>query len=65
MKNSDPLSVLLSVKEAKELKVDKELIQQCYQLQKEHQYDKDRSTLKKMESLIESALNTIKDEQGL
>lgn len=61
MNKSDPLTVLLKIKEEKGFRVDDELITQCYQLQIEHQYDKDRTTLKKMEALIEDAL--VKDEE--
>lgn len=61
MNKSDPLSVLLKIKEQKGLLVSEDLIKQCYQLQSAHQYDKDRITLKKMEALIEEAL--AKDEE--
>lgn len=50
---SDPLAVLLSIKDEMGLAVDKELIEQCYQLQSAHQYDKDRDTIKKMKALVE------------
>jgi len=56
MNKSDPLAVLLKIKEKKGFQVDDELLTQCYQLQNEHQYDRDRTTLKKMEALIEDAL---------
>lgn len=50
---SDPLTVLMSIKNELGLGVDKELIEQCYQLQSTHQYDKDRDTIKKMKALVE------------
>ncbi|HIF5859176.1 DNA modification system-associated small protein [Vibrio parahaemolyticus] len=50
---SDPLAVLLSIRDELGLDVDKELIEQCYQLQRIHQYDKDRDTIKKMKALVE------------
>ena len=50
---SDPLAVLLSIRDELGLDVDKELIEQCYQLQSIHQYDKDRDTIKKMKVLVE------------
>jgi len=53
---SDPLVVLFDVKEQLGLNVDKELIEACYELQKSHQYDKDRTTLKKMKALVEAVL---------
>ncbi|WP_068714528.1 DNA modification system-associated small protein [Vibrio tritonius] len=61
MNKSDPLSVLLKIKEQKGLLVADDLIKQCYQLQSAHQYDKERITLKKMEALIEDEL--VKDEE--
>ena len=50
---SDPLAVLLSIKDELDLGVEKELIEQCYELQNAHQYDKDRDTIKKMKALVE------------
>ncbi|MBN1009089.1 DNA modification system-associated small protein [Amphritea pacifica] len=50
---ADPLTVLLAVKAEQNLEIEKELIEQCYQLQSEHQYDKDRDTLRKMRALVE------------
>lgn len=52
-KQSDPLAVLKTVKEELELTVSTDLIEGCYKLQSEHQYDKDRDTLKKMKALVE------------
>jgi len=51
---SDPLTVLLEVKEKNGLEVDSELIKECYQVQQKHQYVKDRDTLRKMKELIEA-----------
>lgn len=56
MNKSDPLTVLLKIKSEKGFQVDDELIKQCYHIQNEHQYDRDRNTLNKMGKLIESAL---------
>ena len=56
---SDPLQVLLDMKAQLKLTVDDELIKKCYDLQKKHQYDKDRDTMNQMQAIIEEA---IKDE---
>ena len=56
MNKSDPLIVLFDVKEQLGLSVDKELIEACYELQKLHQYDKERTTLKQMQKLVEATL---------
>ena len=53
---SDPLLVLLEIKATMETNIDDELVKNCYQLQSEHQYDKDRETMKKMQALIEEAI---------
>lgn len=53
---SDPLAVLLAIKTQLGLDVDDELIKACYQLQSEHQYDKERNTMKKMRALIETSI---------
>ncbi|MGF1742044.1 hypothetical protein L4C34_13360 [Vibrio profundum] len=62
---SDPLAVLLSIKDEQGLGVDKELIEQCYQLQSSHQYDKDRDTIKKMKALVEKKIVERESEQLL
>ncbi len=59
---NDPLDVLFYVREQLGFSVDKELIEACYELQKSHQYDKERSTLKKMQALVENVLP--KDDGG-
>ena len=53
---SDPLSVLLEIKGQMTTKVDDELIRACYQLQSDHQYDKDRNTMKQMQALVETVI---------
>ena len=53
---SDPLSVLLDVKTQMNTDVDDELLTACYQLQSDHQYDKDRNTMKKMQVLVETVI---------
>ena len=55
---SDSLSVLLEIKATMETNIDDELVKSCYQLQSEHQYDKDRETMKKMQVLIEEAIDS-------
>lgn len=54
--NSDPLAVLLDVRDQLGVNVDDELIKICYQIQSDHQYDKDRDTMKKMKTKIEAIL---------
>lgn len=56
MINSDPLSVLMEVREGMDRKVDEQLLKDCYQLQSEHQYDKDRNTLNQMQALVETVI---------
>ena len=56
MIKSDPLAVLLEVKLSMDTTVSDELLKSCYQLQSEHQYDKDRTTMKKMQELVEDAI---------
>ena len=53
---NDPLEVLLDTKKKLGITIDDEIIKACYQLQSEHQYDKDRDTMKKMQALIEEAI---------
>ncbi len=53
---SDPLAVLLEVKAGMDTKLDDELVRACYQLQSDHQYDKERDTMKKMQALIEEVI---------
>lgn len=53
---SDPLAVLLEIKSGMETPLEDELVRACYQLQSEHQYDKDRDTMRKMQVLIEEAI---------
>ncbi len=50
---SDPLSVLKAVRDKLNLAVETDLIEGCYKIQSDHQYDKDRDTLKKMKALVE------------
>ncbi len=53
---SEPLTVLLEVKAAMDTTLSDELVRACYQLQSDHQYDKDRTTMKKMQALVEEVL---------
>ena len=53
---SDPLEVLLRVNKESGSHVDEELIKECYQIQKEQQYNKDRDSIKKIEALIETSI---------
>lgn len=62
---SDPLAVLLAIKEKMGLSVEKKLIEQCYQLQSAHQYDKDRDTIKKMKALVEDKVAEREGESSL
>ena len=50
---SDPLTVLLKLNSELGLGLGESLIKDCYQVQKDHQYDKDRNTLRKVESIVE------------
>ena len=59
---SDPLAVLLEVKAGMDTKLDDELVRACYQLQSDHQYDKERDTIKKMRALVEEVILRIEGE---
>jgi len=53
---SDPLTVLLEVKAGMDTTLSDELVRACYQLQSDHQYDKDRTTMKKMQAMVEDVI---------
>ncbi|MCW8828094.1 MAG: hypothetical protein OQK94_03455 [Gammaproteobacteria bacterium] len=59
---SDPLQVLLDIKNKMSLDIDDELIKGCYEIQRDHQYDRDRDTLKKMKALIEEQIVSKSDD---
>ena len=52
----DILGVLLDVKEEKGFSVEDQLVKDCYELQKKHQFDRDRNTVDLTRSLIEESL---------
>jgi hypothetical protein len=35
------------------MNIDESLIEECYQVQKDHQYDKDRNTVTKIQAIVE------------
>ena len=53
---SDPLAVLLEIKSKMQTDLSDELLQACYKLQSEHQYDKDRTTQREMQNLVEKVI---------
>lgn len=53
---SDPLTVLLELNSKLNLGLDAQLIKDCYQVQKDHQYDKDRNTLDKVKAIVEESV---------
>lgn len=53
---SDPLTVLLELNSKLNLGLDTQLIKDCYQVQKDHQYDKDRNTLDKVKAIVEESV---------
>ncbi len=53
---SDPLTVLLALNSKLNLALDEQLIKDCYQVQKDHQYDKDRNTLDKIKAIVEESV---------
>lgn len=55
------LGVLLEIKQEQALVIENELIKQCYEVQRKHQFDPDRNTLNQMRELIENSLRD-KDE---
>ncbi|KEQ17845.1 DNA modification system-associated small protein [Endozoicomonas numazuensis] len=62
---SDPLAVLLAVKSEMKTELSDELLKACYQLQSEHQYDKERTTMKKMQALVEKAIASDEEDVSL
>jgi hypothetical protein len=62
---SDPLTVLLEVKAGMDTTLSDELVRTCYQLQSEHQYDKDRTTMKKMQAMVEEVIVSDEGDQLL
>ncbi|MBE8233495.1 MAG: hypothetical protein HAW67_07130 [Endozoicomonadaceae bacterium] len=50
---SDPLAVLLRLNSELGKNIDESLVRECYQVQKEHQYDKGRDTVTKMKAIVE------------
>jgi len=58
---SDPLAVLLRLNSKLGKNIDEELIKECYQIQKEHQYDKDRNTVTKIQAIVEER---VLEQQG-
>ncbi len=50
---SDPLTVLLKLNVELGKNIDENLIKECYQVQKDHQYDKDRNTVVKIKAIVE------------
>lgn len=54
---SDPLEVIQRIHQDMETMVGDSLLAQCFEIQKSHQYDKDRSTLKEMQRLVESVVS--------
>lgn len=53
---SDPLEVLLEIKSGMDTILEDDLVRACYELQADHQYDKDRNTQIKMQALIEEVI---------
>lgn len=53
---SDPLAVLLKLNSQLNLELDEQLIKDCYQVQKDHQYDRDRNTLLKIQAIVEESV---------
>jgi hypothetical protein len=53
---SDPLTVLLRLNSELGKNIDESLIKECYQIHKEHQYDKDRNTVHKIQAIVEESV---------
>lgn len=53
--HSDPLGVLLEVKETLDVNVKDELVRGCYEIQTKYQFEKDRAIpIRKMRELVDS-----------
>jgi len=57
---SDPLAVLLRLNAKLENNIDEDLIKECYQIQKDHQYDRNRNTVSKIQAIVEE--NVVKQQ---
>jgi len=60
VKESDPLAVLLRLNAKLESNIDEDLIKECYQIQKDHQYDRNRNTVSKIQAIVEE--NVVKQQ---
>jgi hypothetical protein len=58
---SDPLAVLLRLNSELGKNIYESLIKECYQVQKEHQYDKGRDTVTKIKAIVEER---VVEQQG-
>lgn len=58
---SDPLAVLLRLNSELGKNIDESLIRECYQVQKDHQYDKGRDTVTKIKAIVEER---VVEQQG-
>lgn len=54
--SSDPLVVLIRLNSELGTNIDEQLIKECYQVQKAHQYDKDRDTVSKIKAIVEECV---------
>jgi hypothetical protein len=55
--HDDILSVLLQVRKQHNLTVTDEIVQECYEIQRKHQFDTDRHTVNQMRDIVEDALD--------
>ena len=53
---SDIYALLLNIKEENDFALDDQLIRQCYELHKKHQYDRQRTTVNQIKDIVERAL---------
>ena len=56
---SDPLAVLLAVKREMKTELSDELLRSCYELHSEQQYDKNRTTQRQLQDLVEEEIEGI------
>ena len=58
---SDPLATLLEIKSKMQTELSDDLLQACYKLQFEHQYDNDRTTQREMRDIVEKVIEGKED----
>lgn len=60
---SDPIGILIDIKAREGFEVDDELLKSCYELQKNYQFEKERTkSLQEMKKLVEEYVQKVKED---